>query len=306
MLKSRFFAIVAFLLALIILERLVGFGFGYLYNHSNELTIKKVRYSILHCNEDIIVLGSSRAQHHYISDSISKNTGLSCYNCGIGGQGLYFTEIQLHSILKRYTPKKIVLDIAPNVLIDVTSEVKVKLLLPYAKNDTFIYERIVANSNIERMKMLSSIYPYNSTFFSAFSSLFYYKKDDSKGYVAIDGSLMRNEKLLPSFTVNQIHTKWMSQLNGIVALCRKANVPLVLVVSPIYKRSLGDSTLIDIVKNYSKNHNLEFYDYSKLYEGKYYLFKDLVHLNKRGASLFSAEFSRSFSHKLIDVNNKLQ
>ena len=119
---SKISRILIFLLIVIIADRLIGFSLQKLYQNSNDLGIAKIRYTIDSTWQDVLIFGSSRAQHHYIPDTITSLTGLSTYNCGIGGQGLAFSFIQIHETLKRYKPKLIVLDLSPNIILDPLSE----------------------------------------------------------------------------------------------------------------------------------------------------------------------------------------
>ena len=49
----------------------------------------------------IVVLGSSRAAHHYIPSIIADSTGLACYNAGKDQQGLFYSLAIWRSILAR-------------------------------------------------------------------------------------------------------------------------------------------------------------------------------------------------------------
>ena len=164
--KYRIIKVFVFVFMVFLFDRLGGFALYQLYNKTNDFSISKLRYTLDSTNQDILIFGSSRVLNQYIPRIIEKNTGLSTYNCGFGGQGVRFSYIQLCESLKRYNPKMVILDILPNVLLDPESEQKLKFLLPYYDRDTLIYNSITNNKSMEKIKLISSIYPYNSSFIS--------------------------------------------------------------------------------------------------------------------------------------------
>ena len=72
----------------------------------------RTTYSIEKTRADILVFGSSRAVHHYYPAIFEDRMKLSFYNVGRDGQesSLYHYGV-LQGILKRYTPKIVILDI---------------------------------------------------------------------------------------------------------------------------------------------------------------------------------------------------
>ena len=52
-------------------------------------TYGKINHT-LKSDAQTLILGSSRALHHYNPDIISESSGLSCHNAGLGGYGLFF------------------------------------------------------------------------------------------------------------------------------------------------------------------------------------------------------------------------
>ena len=61
-------------------------------------------------NEDIIILGSSRASHHYIPRIIEDGLGMTCFNAGQDGNGIILQYGRWKMISERYTPKMIIYD----------------------------------------------------------------------------------------------------------------------------------------------------------------------------------------------------
>jgi hypothetical protein len=57
-------------------------------------------------NSDIIILGSSRARGQYDPKIIENETGLKCYNLGVGAGKIAFEEARWESLLKYNSPPK--------------------------------------------------------------------------------------------------------------------------------------------------------------------------------------------------------
>ena len=76
----------------------------------------RATYAIEKTTADVLIFGSSRAYHHYVPGIIEDKMQQSCYNTGSPGQSLLFNYATLKAILKRYSPKLIVLDVVPGDL----------------------------------------------------------------------------------------------------------------------------------------------------------------------------------------------
>ena len=101
-------------------DRLVGAAFvkmkdvvlaGYLENMwlLTPFTVEKV-------DADVVVIGSSKASHHYVPQMLEDSLGLTAYNCGQGGCFFLYQNCIINMILDRYTPKMILWDIQPGRL----------------------------------------------------------------------------------------------------------------------------------------------------------------------------------------------
>ena len=61
---------------------------------------------------DVIILGSSRAIHHYDPQIISDSLSMSCYNCGEDGNGIILSYGRLMMVKERHQPKIIIQDVS--------------------------------------------------------------------------------------------------------------------------------------------------------------------------------------------------
>ena len=63
--------------------------------------------------EDVILMGSSRASHHYVTQIITDSLGLICFNAGQDGNGIIMQYGRWKMISERYAPKVLIYDITP-------------------------------------------------------------------------------------------------------------------------------------------------------------------------------------------------
>ena len=79
---------------------------------------------------NILIFGSSRAAHHYVPSILSDSLDMSCYNCGLDGNGIIYGYGKLKTITARYYPKIVILDIQPTF--DLFTNDNCKYLAPFA------------------------------------------------------------------------------------------------------------------------------------------------------------------------------
>jgi hypothetical protein len=297
-LTSKVLKFILFVLFIILADKFIGGILEAVYKSSDDLIISKIRYTLNKTYEDILIFGSSRAQHHYVSDTISKVTGRSVYNCGIGGQGLTFSFIQISETLRRYNPQAIILDVSPNIRFAKDSDPRLKILGPYY-HDKALIRRILAENGpeFERLKYASSIYPYNGMLYDLLLGLVYSSDVGSKGYIPIYGTLDTNFIPVESSGNNhEVPSKQMDVLQEITSLCKQHRVDFWIIVSPVYKITKEDLKIIQDLEIFTKQQGIHFLDFSQNPDfSDHLLFKDNLHLNSRGAIKYSRDVGDSIA-----------
>jgi hypothetical protein len=95
----------------------------------------RTTYSIDSTRANILVFGSSRANHHYVPEVFEDSLKMSFYNTGRDGNFLFYNYAIFKAILKRYTPKILIMDINPDELYyNPDSYDRLSSLLPYYKD----------------------------------------------------------------------------------------------------------------------------------------------------------------------------
>ena len=113
--KNAYLYFTAKMILLLFIIFLLDFSIGqilrYFYFKSECGRQYRATYAIEKTTADVLIFGSSRAYHHYIPPLIENKLKQSCYNTGSPGQYLLYNYATLKAVLKRYTPKIIILDV---------------------------------------------------------------------------------------------------------------------------------------------------------------------------------------------------
>ena len=132
--KKYFLQRICFLLIIIVADHVSGHFLQYLYFSQKTGNKQNLNYSFADCKSDVIIFGSSRAQHHYDTKIFSDSLHMSCYNAGMdGGHSILLSYAQISVILKRYQPKLIIVEMSPEMVYHSVDYDKLKVLLPYVK-----------------------------------------------------------------------------------------------------------------------------------------------------------------------------
>ncbi len=299
----RFF--VKFLILLItvfILDQLIGAIINHFYFRQVAGASYRTTYSMDSTTADILVFGSSRANHHYVPSVFEDKLKMTFYNTGKDGNRLLYSYAILNAILNRYTPKIIILDIGFDELYFDSKEYdNLSSLLPYYKDHQEIRKIIELRSPYERIKLLSAIYPYNSNLLSigiGNLELNKTRKEDRNGYVPLLGTqkdTLKNELFVKEVPIDSLKVKI---LDSFAKKCLEKKIRLIFVQSPIYIK-IRTSTSTNICKKIANKHNALFFDYSNdsMIMKKPYFFYDKSHLNDKGAYCFSEKILKVLNSK---------
>ncbi len=307
---SRFLCkAVLFLCLMVVLDQLIGAGLRYFYFRTTSGLFYRLTYSLDKTDQDILIFGSSRASHHYVPDVFEKGLKMSFYNNGEDGQGILMSLAILRSTLKRYVPKIIILDILPSDL-TVGSEFsfeRLGALLPYYTKHPELRDLIERRSRMEKIKMLSQIYPFNSAVLGIVIGNFEFnkkRKGDIKGYMPLpfgkEFQVYNSENAQKSI---QIDPNKIRALEEFCFLASKAGSKVFLVVSPFYLKDTVNVQEIAAIKAISKKFNVPFSDNSQndFFLHRKFLFSDMNHLNEKGALLFSEMLLKNISQSLQNL-----
>ena len=104
--KRLLTSILFVVLTLLIVDRIGGKIMWMVNQNTNTILGVKLKYLADEANEDIIILGTSRSNFHYVSSIIEDSTCMTVYNGGIdGSDNIYSHYFVLNQIVRHHIPK---------------------------------------------------------------------------------------------------------------------------------------------------------------------------------------------------------
>jgi len=291
--KKFLLRIAIFFVILFVIDRIAGYTFSYMSEHSKGGYVGHHNYIIDGVHEDILIFGSSRAIHHYNPQIITDSLSLSCYNCGQDGNGilLYYGWWQI--IKEHYKPKIIIYDITTSFDLHV-GEDNHKYLgwLKEVYERANISEIFDSVDKTERFKMMSQMYRYNSKFHQIAADFVYpLYVVKANGFMPLQGEVdtMRIRKRNNNTPVKKVHFDPLKieYLNKLID--ETEGVKLIFSVSPMWYGIAPEQ--LSAIKNICQQRSIPFVDFSNdpkyVHNNEY--FKDGSHLNARGADEFTRD-----------------
>ena len=271
-------------------------------NYSGQLA--KDNFRLHRLDTDIVIIGSSRGSHHYVTkqlnDSIDRYCGrhYSLYNAAIDGKFANSNSCAAEAIIARYNPKLVVYDISEGQLRG-DKVADIEFSSPFYWTDTIV-RRYLDNLGLrEKLLMKSSLYRYNGKIFRiVFSFVQQVPVDD--GYEPLYGSkidtLTTNKN---TSEIKPLNTYSINNFENVLKKYSSVNVPLIIVCSPSFKPNNNNLRLKALCDKY----NIPFID---MYDEAYFnnnpcLFSDRTHLNDDGAHVFTALFFEQLKPYLKDI-----
>ncbi len=303
---SRFFlGILSILITVVLFDFAIGSVLNHFYFTQKSGLEYRATYSIEKTTADILVFGTSRANHHYYPGIFEKKTGLSFYNVGRDAGSIFYDYGVLKGILARHNPKIIILDFGRSEFKKSQDNYdRLSFLLPYYKTHPEMRPVIEMKSPYEKIKLLSHIYPFNSSLFTIAignTKLGNKRSVDYNGYVPLKRFL---DKPLPvdTLAVNyELDRNKIRIFESFVADCVRAKIKLYIVCSPYVTQFLHKDYSITIGEGIADKYNVKFFDLSQdsAFINNISLFADEEHLNDNGAK----KFSDLLVDKMIGVKN---
>lgn len=275
---------------------LIGMVLRYAYFTQRYGAGYRTTYAIDSTLADVLIFGSSRANHHYVPECFEDLLNMTYYNTGRDGNFIFYQEAILDCILKRYTPKVVILDYAGGF--DKASDAYDRLssLLPYYKSHKELQKIIELKGPYEKIKLLSGIYPFNSQLLTIAAGNMNFNKEqksDNKGYVPLYKEWQTEIDSVGDASVYEIDTNKINALRSFVKSAKLAGAKVFVIYSPVFQK-FNRSQEIDICKDICNQEKVPFMDYSKdtffVNNGRF--FQDVGHLNNVGAKVFSDRLAK--------------
>lgn len=261
-------------------------------NYSGQ--IAKDNYRISRVRKDIILIGSSRCNHHYVTtmlgDSINNYLGknYSIYNAGIDGKFINSNLCATECLIERYMPKLLVIEIGERELKRKNLSRDLEFSAHHYHTNEIVRNYLDSLGWKERLKMHSSLYRYNDKLFKIAYS--YVIDGDSTGYEPLCGvmKIKNGNKKLAKEEVATVNKYSEMNLRRVLEKCRDKNINVILVSSPRYCPTDNNYYLHNICCEYGLPH-IDLYDLDDFNNHPEW-FKDGAHLNDEGAHVYTNLF----------------
>jgi hypothetical protein len=305
--KQFFTRLLLVVLFCISVDQLTGVILYYFFSHQTSGEFAIANHVAYKMDEEILVLGSSRASHHYNASRIKNGLTLSCFNGGRDGEGLLYSTAMLELALQYHKPKVVILDMNSDALSEKEDERdKLSILLPYLKQSDAIKNILVKKGRFELLKSFSQAYCYNGQVFSIVQHYFLPSRDAVMGFNPLTDKMdVRKSRIKQPMKPYSDHIAADNEnaLNLFINKCRLENIQLFVFISPRYNDDTSLNSYVKI-KSICENKNVIFHDYTNdasFKNPEYY--SDRAHLNSKGADLFTDTVVAFIKNKLIPLNN---
>ena len=307
---TRFGISLAIVVALlIVVDLLVGFVADKIVdkmpNYSGQ--IAKDNYRLHRLKTDIVILGSSRGSHHYVTsllgDSIDcyKGKHYSIYNAAIDGKFANSNSCAAEMIISRYKPKLVIIDISEEHLAFEDIATEIKFSSPFYKKDSIVRKYLDNIGFEEKMLMKSSLYRYNGKVIGVATSFLRNKPVDD-GYVPLYGSTMDtsyNKPMIKKTEIRALNPFSETNFRCVLKKYTSEGVPLIIACSPYFRPDNNNNKLRELCDE----HDVPFID---MYDLEYFnaqpeLFKDASHLNDDGAHAYTKIFFEKLKPYLDNI-----
>lgn len=291
MIRKIILNIALVLLVVFVLDKALGSTLRYFYFRESSGLHYRTTYSMDSTSEDILIFGSSRANHHYVPEVFADSLHMRFYNTGRDGNGIFYQVALLRSILARYTPKLVILDYAGSFEQGQHEYDKISSLLPYYQSHPEIRSVIEKKGPWEKYKLMSGIYPFNSQVLTIAMGNMERNRSrnpDNKGYIELHTERPVYKDVYTDTLFGETDPVKVDALREFVQLARDAGTRILVIYSPLYQQ-LARYPEVDICSKICAEEKVPFLDFSRdsffLNHGE--LFFDPVHLNHEGALIHS-------------------
>lgn len=301
--KKLFISLAIVSLGVFIADRMGSLAMGWVNQHSSDISAPKIKYLVNDVREDLLLLGTSRCNFHYVPSILKDSLGISVYNGGIDASDNIFAHYYiLNHILSHHTPKIICLEVMTNDYAKQSDPFKtISFFAPYfGRNERA--DSIFRYAGTYWVYKISNLYRYNAKAVSNLAGLLVNRQaGEDHGYLPGPKPASFPDRLEKNETPMEVDSLKLAYLRKFIQLCHDRDIRLFFMVSPMYSIASGD--LYDVLKDVALEHEVPFFDYHSqgLYLDHPEYFKDGTHLWDKGARSYTAVFAHDLRIYLESV-----
>ena len=298
-------SILAVLLLLVLMDLCVGGVSSWLYHRSKYGIFHRQLYVLNESRDDIIILGSSRASHHYVSSIFADSLYMSCYNAGSEGMCIYYHYAMLAAMIERgHCPKIVIYDVMDLDAMEhpgptFTLDAALDRLAPHYGEFECIDSLFDLKDWKEKLKLQSLTYRYNSKLVQSVKCNFLPLPEDN-GYEKVVGKLPDNMNFTKvEYNDCELDSQKLWYMQKIVELAKSHRIKMFFVLSPSFRND--PSAAYDATNVIAHRNQIEVIDcYNEPALMKRELFRDVMHLNDDGAHVWSSYLAHILKIKTLE------
>ena len=282
--------IFVFIFSIVIIDFFIGHGLSYLFKNQKKGIYYRVNYGVYKSDADVFIFGSSNANHHIVPSIIEQETGCTAYNMGRDGMDILYHYSMFKGVLVRHKPKKVILCLSPLEFSNIDNYDRLANIIPYISLDDSIKKIVYLKSRYEKYKLISKIYPYNSTILNLINGFITNSNKKTDGYVPIYGThITKKTKSVVFKSDSTFNIHRIQAFENFILLARENNIEVFIIMSPWYKVENPNTKSIERIRKITEKHSIPFFNYTlhPNYSGKPEKFFDEGHLNHENAVDFT-------------------
>ncbi len=265
----------------------------------------KNEYLFNNCKDDILILGSSRANHHYVPSVLEDSLGLTCYNAGEEGCGIIPAYIRYRLVSDRKKPKLIIYEITPgyDYLTDQGGYSSyLGAVRQYADRKEVRDMYLDFSDEFGQLRLLSGMYRNNSCIIKNIKDVFK-PTPDNKGYAPLLGVINPQGEVKSQIIHKAIDTLKLSYIERLISETKSDGVSLAFFISPFFNEQ-DDMVEYEPIIALSAKYGIPVINNSanKQFVGVTDYFQDYTHLNNNGAVTYTQYIIPQVSDLLNIVN----
>lgn len=249
---------------------------------SNRGKVEKI-FNSKSGNYDVVILGSSRANNHFVPEIFEKK-GLKTFNYGMSGAHLFEASLMLKLMAERnYKIKNVILEADLGLCNEKESEAIAAKFLPYIHHSEIIQNHFSVQENFNALYYIPFYRYIDFDALIGFREMYNTATDkptnilDNLGYHPLTSNKPGNMKN-DIRALKPIRNKYYEEIKQI---CKQNNYKLISVMTPMCTNVKGLDYFEKANQIYPEIHNLE-----NVVQGDHY-FSSCGHMNDTGARMFT-------------------
>lgn len=241
-------------------------------------------------NYDLVILGSSRANNHFVTEMFEQK-GLKTFNYGISGGHLFEADLLLKLMIERhYKIKTVILEADLNLSNEHRAESIAANFLPYIHRSEIIKKHFSDEVGFNELYYIPFYrYVKYETRIGVREMLFSLIHKKSKllahgGFYALDN----NKKGKMKNDISSLKPLKNKYYEDIKRICVANKINFIAVMTPMCENTKGMNYFEKVKKAYPEIHNYE----NVVTEDKY--FSSCGHMNADGAKIFTSRILQDF------------